>query len=68
MLRSLWPGPCALAVLLLVGTARAQELSPSADALLADVERIVDAEESGGWFLDDQAQESIRGTVLASVC
>jgi len=48
--------------------ARAQELSPAAESLLTDVARIVDAEESTGWFLDEEAQESIRGTMLASVC
>ncbi len=66
--RFLRAGACAAAISLLVSGARAEQLSPSAEALLADVERIVDAEETTGWFLDDQAYDDIRGTVLASVC
>ncbi|HVJ15163.1 MAG TPA: hypothetical protein VM686_06975 [Polyangiaceae bacterium] len=68
MLRFLSSAACSAAAFLVVASARAEELSPTAEALLVDVERIVDAEESSGWFLDEQAQESIHGTVLASVC
>ncbi len=69
MLRRLFLlGAWATAISLLVTGARAEELSPSTEALLADIERIVDSEETTGWFLDDQAYDDIRGTVLASVC
>lgn len=66
--RRSWPLLAVALPLLSASPARASELSPAAEALLADVERIVDAEESSGWFLDDQAHDSIRGTVLDSVC
>jgi hypothetical protein len=58
----------ATALVLATTLVHAEELEGPAKALLSDVERIVDAEESSGWFLDDQAHDSIRGTVLDSVC
>ena len=40
----------------------------SAQGLLADVQRIVDIRETMGWYLDDEAYEAIRSTMLESVC
>lgn len=38
------------------------------EGLLFDVERIVAAEEAGGWFLDRSALEAIHPTVMESAC
>lgn len=55
-----------------VGAAGAQTLAePSAAsvaALIFDLERIVAAEESGGWLIDQQAQDAIHHDVMESVC
>jgi hypothetical protein len=64
----------ALALWPLGGTAWAQaagEASASAAsvaALIFDLERIVASEESGGWLLEEQAQEAIHHDVMESVC
>lgn len=50
------------------GATSADALAPEARALLVDVERIVDAEEASGWFLDEEAYSSVRSTMLESVC
>ncbi len=39
-----------------------------AESLVADVERIVAAEESGGWFVDADAYREMAPDVLESVC
>lgn len=39
-----------------------------AEGLRVDLERIISSEESSGWFLDASHYESIRETVLQSVC
>src|SRR6185295_2998575 len=54
----------AAAVLAAACPARAEP----GDALVSDVERIVAAEESGGWFLDSDAEREIYQDVLQSVC
>jgi hypothetical protein len=62
----------ALALFSLAPDGRAHSLEaplPEASSgLLSDLERIVDAEESAGWFLDEDALRSIRKAVLESVC
>lgn len=40
----------------------------SAAGLLADVERIVDIQETLGWYLDDDAYEDVRDAMMRSVC
>ncbi|PKN42450.1 MAG: hypothetical protein CVU63_12480 [Deltaproteobacteria bacterium HGW-Deltaproteobacteria-20] len=40
----------------------------SASGLLADVERIVDIQETLGWYVDEQAYEDIRDPMMRSVC
>jgi hypothetical protein len=67
-----------LAGLLLVRGAAADEPAPAADAsppnaasvdaLQFDIVRIVDAEENGGWLLDEVAQRNIEADVMQSVC
>jgi hypothetical protein len=42
--------------------------SYAAESLAADVERIVDAQESAGWFVDADAVLEIRTALLESVC
>jgi len=42
--------------------------SYAAGSLLADVERIVDAQESAGWFVDTDAVQEVRTALLESVC
>lgn len=44
------------------------EVDRSARGLLEDVERIVDIQETLGWYLDDEAYESIRDAMMRSVC
>ncbi len=66
--RSRLTSTSAILLLSLSSSALAAELSPEAESLLADVERVVSAEQGSGWFLDQQSQDSIRGTVLQSVC
>ncbi len=68
--RAAWRLTRAVAVLAISLSPRASAAAPSpqAESLLDDLERIVSAEESSGWFLDQQAQDSIRGNVLQSVC
>src|SRR4051812_17770613 len=75
------PWSVALAGLLLVRVAVAAEPTPAAapsvvvapseasvDALVFDIVRIVEAEESGGWLLDETAQRNIESDVMQSVC
>jgi hypothetical protein len=45
-----------------------EAVARSAVGLLADVQRIVDIRETLGWYLDDEAYEAIRSTMLESVC
>jgi hypothetical protein len=42
--------------------------SYAAESLMADVERIVDAQESAGWFVDADAVLEMRTPLLESVC
>jgi hypothetical protein len=55
-----------------VGVARAQApgepSAASVAALIFDLERIVASEESGGWLLEQQAQDAIHQDVMESVC
>jgi hypothetical protein len=77
-LMAFWPLRALLAGLLLVRSAVAEEAAPAAghsspnaasvDALVFDIVRIVDAEEGGGWLLDETAQRNIEATVMQSVC
>jgi hypothetical protein len=48
--------------------ATTREASYSATSLLIDLERIVDAEESEGWFVDVDAALSMRQALLESLC
>jgi len=41
---------------------------PSVQALLFDLERIIAAEESSGWLLDDVTQDEIHRDVMESLC
>jgi hypothetical protein len=52
----------------LLGAAPAHAGDPAADGLVLDVERIVGAEESSGWFTDAEAYRSLRAAMLQSVC
>jgi hypothetical protein len=65
-----FPGTSFLLVLLSAPGARAEgpALPEAARGLLSDLERIVHAEESAGWFLTEDALRSIRKPVLESVC
>lgn len=49
---------------------RVVSASPSyaAESLTTDVERIVDAQESAGWFVDGDAVLEVRSALLESVC
>ncbi len=40
----------------------------SARGLLADVERIVDIQETLGWYVDERAYEDVRDPMMRSVC
>lgn len=63
------PLPFVLATLLVAPSAlAAPELSGAAAGLRIDLERIVTAEESDGWFLDDDAYGEMRQALLESVC
>jgi len=68
--RRLWSLVVTAATILWAQGARASQdgSNETATALLSDLERIVDAEESAGWFLDEDALRSIDKTVLESVC
>ena len=50
------------------GLGEGQILTPAAESLLVDVGRIVESEESSGWFSDRGALDAIYGDVLESVC
>jgi hypothetical protein len=73
-----WSLRALLVGLLLATGALAEEPAPavgpsapdaaSVDALVFDIVRIVDAEESGGWLLDETAQRNIETDVMQSVC
>jgi hypothetical protein len=57
----------------LSGTGRAEDPPVVRDArgasgLLADVERIVSSQESGGWFADDLEYAAMHPTMLQSIC
>jgi hypothetical protein len=58
----------ALAVGTLLASPPAEASDPSADGLVLDVERIVGAEESSGWFSDTEAQRAMNAAMLESVC
>jgi hypothetical protein len=45
-----------------------QGLDPAADALAFDVWRIIDARESGGWLIDEEASRAIAPDLMESVC
>jgi hypothetical protein len=47
---------------------RAEPSAASVAALLFDLERIIASEESGGWLLEQEEQDSIHHDVMESVC
>jgi len=55
-------------VVALAPTARAEPLDDAAAGLIADIERIVAAEESDAWFVDADAYRAMYPTLLESVC
>jgi hypothetical protein len=62
---------CTASVLALVATCAIAQRAAAGEAalgLLSDVERIVSAQESDAWFLDDEAYAEIRAVMLESVC
>jgi hypothetical protein len=60
----------ALALTFVLGAERGEcsELPAGAAALLTDVERIVSAQETAGWFVDHDAIAEVSDTVMESVC
>lgn len=56
-------------VLLAAGELRAEEADPEgARGILVDLERVVKAEESAGWFLDATHQTALYPVMLQTVC
>ncbi|MFW5740540.1 MAG: hypothetical protein ACOC1F_09260, partial [Myxococcota bacterium] len=73
MIRSRPPrAACACLPLLLTvpasATTPSDAVERSAEGLLADVERIVDIQETLGWYLDDEAYRDVRDAMMRSVC
>lgn len=58
----------ACSLLLLVPRGALAAPSYAAESLLLDLERIVDAQESAGWFVDQDAVQDARTSLLESVC
>jgi hypothetical protein len=58
----------ALAIVSICLAASAADTSEEAAGLISDLARIVDTQETVGWFLDSEALESIRETVMESIC
>jgi hypothetical protein len=59
---------CSFLLLSLVPRAALAESSYAAESLAGDIERIVDAQESAGWFVDTDAVLEVRTPLLESVC
>jgi hypothetical protein len=59
---------CSFLLLSLVPRAAIAAQSYAAESLGADIERIVDAQESAGWFVDTDAVLEVRTPLLESVC
>lgn len=59
----------ALVILLYALPLAAQEeLDPAAEGLLLDTARIIGAQETSGWFLDEEALKEVHPTMMESVC
>lgn len=67
MLRSSLAGAALLAAFFATREVKADD-AYATESLLRDLERIVEAEESSGWFSDEEALLDVRDDVLGSVC